>query len=188
MEKFTASNGISVMRNPDDGPDIDYQSWSIGNALEVLLAPHEVDALREFFQHERDDELGRWRWPKNPSYVVYPDGTSRRVVDEPTGKTMQVSLHDRKAMTTYLDSYVGAAKAYDEAHPEPKPWHDAKHLEIWALTIQGCPSEAYIYREGFASRETAFRPVNHEERVKFSADDPRITAGRRIWPEVSDDV
>ncbi|QIK61774.1 hypothetical protein G7068_00035 [Leucobacter viscericola] len=39
-------------------------------------------ALREFFQHERDTELGRWRWPEYPEYVVrkLPDSNPETVI------------------------------------------------------------------------------------------------------------
>lgn len=134
----------------------------------------DVATLREFFQHERDKELGRWRWPDNPDYVVYPDGTSRTVVKESDGRTMIVSIHDRKVMTTYLDSYVGAAKAYDAAHPEPKPWHDAKPGEVWNVTpAGGKPSNAWVLDSG------AFM---YENEGWNKAKD--LVAGHRIWPEV----
>lgn len=138
-------------------------------------------ALREFFRHERDEELGRWRWPENPGYVVYPDGTSRRVVRESTGQTMQVSLHDRKAMTTYLDSYVGAAKAYDAAHEPPKPWHDAKPGEVWVVTPQGAKdAEAMTVIEKHGLMFS--NPVD-ETYLSISG---YITAARRIFPEATD--
>lgn len=122
-ETFEASNGVTVMRNPDDGPDIDYQSWSIGNAREVLLAPHEIDALREFFQHERDQELGRWRDPENLHRVAYATSPHTvLIMDESTGCGTEYS---RQTANDSSDNYGDrlkrqSARAYFAAHPEPK--------------------------------------------------------------------
>ena len=180
MEKFTASNGISVMRNPDDGPDIDYQSWSIGNALEVLLAPHEVDALREFFLHEWDQELGRWRWPENPDVVVYVYNVNANRVRALSESTGQSEWSQRGSESS--DWYGRAARDYFAAHPERKPWHDAKPGEVWVLTADGKNHPwaiDTIYTDRFVhAGGHSIIPVDH----------PSITAGRRIWPEVSDDV
>lgn len=140
----------------------------------------DVATLREFFQHERDKELGRWRWPDNPDYVVYPDGTSRTVVKESDGRTMIVSIHDRKVMTTYLDSYVGAAKAYDAAHPEPKPWHDAKAEEIWVLRERNC--ETWLPFRWDAAEQWWFASSSNMAMHRRS--EGTIVEGRRIWPEV----
>lgn len=176
MDKFTASNGYTVVhgggwlsiRNTADEPRHEINMFSTA-------------ALREFFQAEKDAELGRWRWPDNPDYVVYKDGTSRRVIRESSGSFMQVSLHDRKVMTTYLDSYVGAARAYDEAHPERKPWRDAKEGEVWIVT----PSKAYTLGEQ-ANYPAIFQAgMFRDHGGSWGAED--LTAARRIWPEVSDE-
>ena len=45
-----------------------------------------MQALREYFIAERDRELGRWRDPENPGWVVYlSDDKSFVVTDEVTG-------------------------------------------------------------------------------------------------------
>ena len=75
-------------------------------------------------------------------------------------------------------TYVAAARAYFDAHPEPKPWHDAKPGEAWELTANGdtgpfitmlTPSGAVHFIAGNGT--------------KFVAEASDITAGRRIWPE-----
>lgn len=185
MEKFTASNGISVMRNPDDGPDIDYQSWSIGNAREVLLAPHEIDALREFFQAEWDQELGRWRWPENPDYVVYRDDRPGgfRVMHEPTGDTWTYFWDAIKDAPEYAGAW-DAARAYFAAHPEPKPWHDAKPGEVWACVQSDHPGEEHAY---WVNDNGSFIDV-FDGGGLYGDDRECIESARRIWPGVSDDV
>ncbi|MDR6691374.1 hypothetical protein J2X55_002286 [Microbacterium sp. 1154] len=62
MNAFTASNGISVT------PSASIVGGTSVN--DVALHKREADALREFFQAEADERLGRWRWPENPAYVV----------------------------------------------------------------------------------------------------------------------
>lgn len=170
---FTASNGIPVTLT-DDGRLIVENSDHTYPA--TIAAGDHVDAIREFFRHEEDERLGRWRWPENPDYVVYPDGTSRRVVKESNGTSLSVSLHDRKVMETYLDSYVGAARSYDDAHPEPKPWHDAKPWETWLLTIDGEERAVTL------DEDREFRVPGDRGRWTFIKADS-ITAGRKLWPE-----
>ena len=166
MDKFEASNGVVVLELEGGvGFQLPMQGVSTNG-----INGDKVQALREFFQHERDVELGRWRWPENPDYVVYADGTSRRVIRESSGTTMQVSLHDRKVMTTYLDSYVGAARAYDAAHPEPKPWHEAKEGEVWVIEFNGNEYPAIFQADSF-----------RDHGGSWGAED--ITNARRIWPE-----
>lgn len=163
---FTASNGVVIEIAPE--------GHLLMPPAAIGLGEESQQALRELFLHERDKELGRWRWPENPDYVVYPDGTSRTVVKESVGRTMIVSHHARKVMTTYLDSYVGAAKAYDAAHPEPRPWRDAKPGEVWALIVDGV-------EKAFTLHGDLFRTGNLHD---IEQTDGHITAGRRIWPEV----
>lgn len=168
MDKFEASNGItvSVDRGVQFGTD---RGWGFYGIL-----GQEWEAMREFFRAERDEELGRWRWPENPDYVVYRDGTSRRIVRESDGKSFSASLHDRKVMTTYLDSWIGAARAYDEAHPERKPWHDAKEGEVWLLTLPNSTQAWFVNGAYFQSAKTL---------TNIALDDGHITDGRRVWPE-----
>ena len=173
MDHFIASNGVTV--------ETDVHGCI--SARGVNLLKEESVALREFCRAERDEELGRWRWPKNPRYVVYPDGTSRRVIDESTGQTMQVSLHDRKAMTTYLDSYVGAARDYDSSHPEPKPWHDAKIGEVWLLGFASQTRPAIVVEDDGAPWFMVADDIDTPSRFRLSSDS--FTEARRIFPEVA---
>ena len=169
-EIFTASNGWELRENG--------AIYSSSKSKEPLIGAKSARGLGELFQRKRDRELGRWRWPENADYVVYPNGTSRTVINESNGHVMIISLHDRKVMNTYLDSYVGAAKAYDTAHPEPKPaWHDAKPGEAWFVELNGFPSGIAVVRENFTQHLFMF----DNDEIFTTAD--HIVAARRIYPE-----
>lgn len=192
VETFTASNGIRLDRGAVETRLTGTEPGQVKNRLEDYdyLSNEDMDALREHFLAERDKELGRWRWPENPNYVVYAKKSSEvepasgvRVVSERAGRSKDIGREVIGACDTTVSTFGRAARAYFAAHPEPKPWHTPKHLEIWALTIRGCLSEAYIYREGYPNREPAFRPVNNEDRVRFAPTDPKIVEAHRIWPE-----
>lgn len=184
MSDFTASNGITIRYTVG----IDGAARLIGTSprptedawTEATASPEGIEALREFFRAEEDKRLGRWRWPENPDYVVYPDGTSRLVLRESTGRQMMISLHDRKVMETYLDSYVGAARAFDDAHPEPKPWWGADVDEAWELTVNG-DTGPFVTKLTPAGT-IRFVAGNGTEFISEASD---ITAGRRIYPEVA---
>lgn len=180
-DTFVASNGIEVV--PDE------QDLYIGDPALSPLTPAGVAALREFFQHERDEELGRWRWPENPEYVVYKARAGERVPDARHVTVSNESNGDAAWLFEVESGGVSgggswardAARAYFAAHPESKPWHDARHLSLWVLTLDGCASPEVYIRRG-----EVFRPVNNESRVSIDGRDALITGARRIWPEVSD--
>ena len=77
-----------------------------------------TEALRAFFQAERDTELGRWRDTENPDMVAYrtpedDDGSGRCILllDENTGDNHWEWEHTASP---------GPARRYFEAHPEPE--------------------------------------------------------------------
>jgi len=143
LNDFTASNGIRV--------------WIEGD---VLHADHPADyfnpqtdgsiqALREFFRAEDDERLGRWRWPEDPEYVVYPGTFSMReaqVVSEEKGCWGQWSEAEARREAP-RDRLAAAAVAYFDAHPEPKPrpwasadvitWRDGAYLPQIAQRDRG---------------------------------------------------
>lgn len=152
--------------------------------------------LEDFHRAKGDIRLGRWRSPKYPGYVVYPDTADPRpssargrgvtVLDEKLPRLYTV-WEERTEEFAHLRKESGnqimarrAAEAYFEAHPAPKPaWHGAKSNEIWALTLRGAdgPEQAYVATSYAFMRDGSALPI------KF--DDDRIISARRIWPEVA---
>lgn len=122
-ETFKASNGVPVRRtNTGTLSFARTSSLDLGTLTGISISQEE--ALREFFQHERDQELGRWRWPENPDMVVQADKGGERawVVNERhqhiTGCVWRVDVD----CSTAHSQVVAAARAYFAAHPVPKPW------------------------------------------------------------------
>ena len=176
METFKASNGEELNVAPTDHLIIPPVTTGLGERTQ--------QALREFFQHERDQELGRWRWPENPDVVVQADKGGERawVVDERnqqiTGWVWRADL-DR---STARAQVVAAARAYFDAHPEPKPWHDARDGQLWIIRFSDYPNtdvSALVKNGTFVYNDHYLGGIS-------AVNDITITAGRRIWPEVSD--
>ena len=148
-----------------------------GNGIYTLET---TEALRAFFQAERDQELGRWRDPENPDYVAYPGSINLNwvvVLDESTGRTDVVFKQPRKPPKD--SAFTLVAERYFAAHPQPEPWHAARPDcdEVWVLTIHGCEQPVYVTEFG---GEPAFQVPGGET---MSLSHGAITAGRRIWPE-----
>lgn len=170
MTVYEATNGIKVDSETQAITGRRRIQFDHGNhATAVEMSGEEAAALIETLDHEKDNDLGRWRWAENPHYVVY---TSRRpylVLNELTGDTLQTSRDD-----PYVDNGFGtiynAAAAYFEAHPERKPWEDAKEGQVWIITYNRREFPA-IFQAG------EFR--DHGGSWTVDA----ITAARRIWPE-----
>lgn len=166
MNDFTASNGFRIEVNRSDPNRI--AVVNAGGHLESVLAPDRMHALREFFQAEADERLVRWRWPENPDYVVYPRVDHVAVVNEKSGNALQAT-RDQAEINTGL---CRAARAYFDAHPEPKPWHDAKEDDVWIITYNGVEYPSIFQADRFRGHGGSWGP-----------DD--ITAARRIYPEVA---
>lgn len=178
MSEFTASNGIKVRI---DSPYLDLHT---GQGWGAVGGSKETEAIREFFQHERDEELGRWRWPENSEYVVYAKKAtdpatampSVRVISESTGRSRDLERSVLNACESTLSAFGKAARAYFEAHPERKPWHDAKTGEVWVITVVGEESAWTVNNKGqFENPDSTYELTN-----------PHITAARRIWPVSND--
>lgn len=167
MNTFEASNGARFSEKENgtlvfSGGILDYP---------FELSPGVVYGLRAFFQHERDEELGRWRWPDNPDYVVYARDTGDwLVLNESNGHTKHYT--HRHHASVGGSNMTKAARAFFDAHPERKPWHDAKTGEVWVITVEGEESAWTVNNAGrFENPDSTYELTNRN-----------ITDARRIWP------
>ena len=175
-KNFTASNGTTV-GNSFGWLVVTDPSPGVGA---TKLARLDVDALREYFQHRRDEELGRWRNPDRPNEVVYPQANGNiRVLDESNGRNLGWGREEAldKAFAHRLG--MATARAYYAVHPEPepKPWEEAQFGEAWLLNLHGDEGVAVASATPYGT-PVFFMAYDTE----VSPDSPRITAGRRIWP------
>lgn len=165
--EFRARSGRTVSARSDG-------SVLFGHA-NGYLSPASVMDAEEFFQAKRDAELGRWRWPENPDYVVYRDTSGDAIVfreQTPVGGILYRRGDD------VVDLESEAARAYFEAHPGRKPWQAAKPGEVWILSTADGENAAYSV---MTVREAGTVFESHEGR--YSLDDADIEDARRIWPE-----
>lgn len=192
-ETFTASNEVVIDRvDTEIGGRLvveDHSPVARGGVtttkISTWLDPRQADALREFFQYERDKELGRWRWPENPEYVVYKSTAGERlrgarhvtVSNESNGEAALLFEVASGGVSGGSSWAREAARAYFAAHPEPKPWHEAVEGEVWLLMFPNS-TQAWFVNGGYFQNVRTLTNINKT--------DPGITAGRRIWPEVSD--
>lgn len=185
---FTASNGaevykredgsIYILGNPKGSPDH-------GNAL----WPGNEVALAEYFQAQRDKELGVWRWPENPEYVVKPaNDYELAIYHEPTFWNRDVvHFADTRAVADFMHEEPGkhlkpwrkAARAYLREHPIKRCWHDAKRGEVWLLEIEGKRQPAIVMYTMYGMR---FQTEEFEHPLDYWY----ITNAQRIWPEEGD--
>jgi len=190
MSDFTASNGVRVEVETLSGNGVDVLTVSMGGLNDTIVGTPRVQALREFFQKEEDDRLDRWRWPANPEYVVYawtadPARNARGVTVLSESIPRPYTVWEDNIDTLYGPSADEdaralarkAAGAYFDAHPEPKPWHDAKPGEVWVFTLRDASdlSHAAVLDDCGDWTWTDGGQV----------DLANIAGARRIWPEVA---
>jgi hypothetical protein len=186
VNEYTASNGAQVVLT--NAGQTGYILAEVDDTVSsAYLGFEQMKAWREFARAEEDERLGRWRFPENPDYVVYPadpedeDGAIL-ILFEPGGGSSRHYTRKWLASVHDPDGWVVArcARAYFDAHPEPKPaWHDAKAGELWAVSHDG--GDEYPYRVDAEFGRPTFEYVDGLS--NFPVADPRITSGRRIWPE-----
>lgn len=171
---FVARNGMHVRQAENGGIEVGKPGYL------DYTPPAATFALEEYFQAKHDEELGRWRWPVELDYVVYPfpDGTGCTVLSERTGVSKTyVSRSAIEGSTSYL---APAAAAYFEAHPERKPWHDAKPGEVWVIRTSNVGDERAV-------QVTPDRTFQYNDAIQFPEAFPltydAIESARRIWPE-----
>jgi hypothetical protein len=181
MDTFTASNDVEITVKPErdetyllgkggpiEGGD---RRWTVATAN-----MDGINALREFFQAERDEELGRWRSPEHPNVTCNEHDGAIFVTDERDGRQLLMRRGDEYPS---LPEYTEAARAYFEAHPEREDWEDAKPGDIWVITLEGY-EVAYQSTSSFAGHVYL---GGADDTIELNS--TMITAARRIWPEVS---
>ena len=180
MTEFVASNGNKIRHNTT-GLFVEGSSINDGDRL----FPSQVVALREFFQSERDTELGRWRSKEHPEYVAYlaPECTDYdlRIICETSGDSMVYTRSEddgSKRDHPWESTWARVARAYFAAHPEPKPWQAAKVGEHWQIDVGGKDHEVSVVRDDFDNGEEFIC-----SELRCSIFYTGILAGRRIWPE-----
>jgi hypothetical protein len=178
MNQYTASNGVEIEIR-STGTEL-----IITGARALHLSAERTTALREFFRAEEDERLGRWRWPEHPTWTCYLTRLDEVLVFNEAAPAYGSFLLGRGADTwPYARP---AADAFFDAHPHPKPWHNAMPGEMWALTVDGEP-EVPAVASSSSSGHVVFTAATNEaggtEELWLDTFPARITAGRRIWPE-----
>lgn len=190
MTEFVASNGVVV--ETKDGM---LRVAIDGNVPATWASARATVALREFFLAERDDQLGRWRWSENPDYVVYDDPVDIHrglfgsdidivIVCESDGVAKGYCRADDAGgePAYWRVEFILAARAYFDAHPAPKPWHDAKPGEFWLINLHGQERVVRVDKPMYDDRPAVFMPVDRMGQTWVVIDGPHVTAGRRLWP------
>ena len=147
---------------------------------DIALTTADFEALREYFQAERDEQLGRWRDPESPNLVCYPvagDLDTVWVLNEVDGLAY---MRERNQAFYAGNRFSEVARRYFAAHPEPKPWEDAQPGEFWILTVDEKTDPYKIWTD--TQRVRRFERVERPY-TTICLNDPRITDGRRVWPE-----
>lgn len=184
MSDFTASNGITVSSHGGNWnrTTIRFEGKVPGlvkeftNSRGLQFEDPDFVALDEYLQHKRDERLGRWRWPANPDYVVYPnDNGSATVVQESSPTAALTFWENLRHASVTSGAYMDAARAYFCTHPEPKPWHEAKPGEVWELSVRDIGEGAYV------AGDYTFIAADHG----IPLDSDSVIDGRRIYPEVA---
>lgn len=177
MNEFEASNGERIARKGLASLVIERP----GTDRMLHINADRTDALREFFRAERDEELGRWRSRSNPSIWVMADTDDPNrilLVSEPL-QTFAVYRRSPNGNVSGDNDGWGGAIAHDyfDAHPERKPWEDAKEGEVWIIT----PSKAITLGEHVEYPAIFQAGEFRDHGGSWRAED--ITAACRIWPE-----
>lgn len=188
MISFFASNDVEIRRTDTsigsrvsalDRDPAQTPGYLRPESVHTWLDPRQVDALKEFFMKERDELLRRWRSAAYPYMICNEHDDGIFVTDERDGRQLLVRRGDEY---TALPEYTEAARAYFEAHPEPKPWDGAKPDEIWAVTLHGVERPCRVLNPQYSEHELAFLPLNEVSPTWF-VPSASVTAARKIWPK-----
>lgn len=180
--EFRARSGRTVKSRSDGSVLFDHANG--------YLSPASVMDAEELFQAKRDAELGRWRCPTETDWVAREgvrtaDGRTVVVVNERTLDRFWFNERVRDAGAD-VDVAHRVGRAYFEAHPERKPWEDAKPGEIWDLIAEGKENRYAAIACTIPSDNSEviyLYPVDDMTSPKLGVTAPVITAGVRVFPE-----
>ena len=190
MNTFTASNGLKVILT--NAGSTGYTPNNDQTESTSYLGFAEMVAWREFFRAEEDERLGRVRMEGFPGLYAYRYNSGWiNVVDEHDGTATEHRRQDVDACRdqSFVSESERFARAYFDAHPEPKPWHDAKPGEVWVLRIPTGPTfdHAPAVVSSSANGNVIFTAATYDaagtEELVLTAS--QITYATRIWPEVA---
>lgn len=179
MEEFTASNGISIREGEWGYYEYMVKNGTVYSEAGRYAAGSPLDlAMGEYYRAKEDERLGRWRYNRN--IVVYAGSGSVRVLDEQGGHVTNEfhRAHFTKPEGELSNVFRHAARAYFDAHPEPKPWHDAKPGEVWVITFSepgGGTTDPWTM-----NRNGLFENPNYVSCIRVK--DSTIISARKIWP------
>jgi hypothetical protein len=159
-ETFTASNGVEVVTA---NGHLQCDGWV------AAVGSPAYEALTEFFLHQ----AGLWVDPVTGSLVI-----RRKNADDSDGRAIAVIMNGvMHFVWDHCDNRADLQEIkerYFEAHPERKPWHDAKPGEVWAFTLRDAKNEIVAMIDPTIPGGSARTDYLHS---------PDIISGRRIWPE-----
>lgn len=178
MNEFTSSDGVHV-----DLSEGRVLRVSKGGLVDEVYGEPRVHALREFFRAEEDERLGRWRSNKDPKWTAVHNEHTGTHFSHEDGERRFTIWPDKSNVNAWSYELREVAHEYLDAHPEPKPWHEAEPGEVWVLTVEG--GHELAARVSVTNETLSFENVAHITN-RFDASDARITAGRRIYPEAGD--
>lgn len=170
--EFKARSGRTVKVGEDGSLSIDHKRG--------YLSPEVVMDVEEWAQAKRDTELGRWRWPENPDYVVMDAGLGfAKILHEPTMETSTWESQWRDTRSASDEAGV----AYFEAHPERKPWERAEPGEVWLFRGEGAPEPQVFlkYRAGWMNASGVV--IQKDPVLPYAGSRDETFIPRRIWPE-----
>lgn len=176
MNEYTASNGVRVEAS---GSGLDISDPNFTEKKTYVITAY-TQALREFFQHEKDEELGIWRSAAHPGWTAIRKHKVVYFHHEDHERGFHFVVGNDASLNAWSWDLAEVAREYLDAHPEPKPWEDAKLGEVWLLTINDVKS-AFYPSKSLDRHFTPVAPNTGTTAIPFGW--PEITAARRIWPE-----
>lgn len=124
MTEFTASNGVTL--HPHDSR-MDVNCSGSAHPDGHKLSVKETEALREFFQHELDEERDMWRSSKDRTWTAMRRNNTIYFQNGDHERSFWFIVGNDATLKPWSGDLQAIAREYLEAHPERKPraWADA---------------------------------------------------------------